>query len=226
MNISITDVKPEELENVYNFLSRFFSKNEVILPKPVRPEEIPTPVKEEIGNLNTDYTKEINWIRLTEFCKRMNINANTVTNAATKRNCFACKKVGRLLYIDDDAATKYYSRGRKYAPIRNTSSPATKQITPYIEWRDNIFEKIDKTPYSRNQMLTRLYDYMRKNYGVVWEQISKECRRRTGKVMTATIWLAWYWETELEPKHAGLTAACLDTVIAEKEREWNTSHGM
>lgn len=224
MNISITDVKPEELENVYNFLSRFFSKpEEVVLPKPVRPEDVPATVKEKIESLNSTPVQKINWVRLTEFCKKMNINMNTVTNAARNRHCFACKKVGKYLYIDENAATKYYSRGRVYTPIRN-SAPSTQAVTPYIEWRDEIFEKIDKTPYSRNQILSRLYAYMTKNYGIVWEQISKECRRRTGKVMTATIWLAWYWETEIEPKHRGLTSACLDTVIAEREREWNTLH--
>ncbi len=58
----------------------------------------------------------------------------------------------------------------------------TAGVDPYIIWRHNIFKQIDSKGMNRKNILNSIQLYMRKNYGIVWEQELRDYISRNANV--------------------------------------------
>lgn len=93
-----------------------------------------------------------------------------------------------------------------------------KKHVDYEDWKKNINKRIDdimeitKDFYkSRTSVMKDMYDTLRKEYGIVWEQEAKEFYDAIGRSPVSTLELLW-WLEDTRPTYEGLAEGKLDTM--------------
>ena len=89
-----------------------------------------------------------------------------------------------------------------------------KSESDYTKWKSELTEMCRSKGKDEGKMLSLVFKYMTKNYGVVWDQVKKDFKAANGYYPQSTTRMA-YWLELNQPVHKNLVAACLDTVLKE-----------
>ena len=134
-----------------------------------------------------------------------------VDNSYRYNETDACKWINNYMKEHESK-----SRGKKYH-TKAVSANAMKQIkneSEYTKWKSELTEMCRSKGKDEGKMLSLVFKYMTKNYGVVWDQVKKDFKATNGYYPQSTTRMA-YWLELNQPVHKNLVAACLDTVLKE-----------
>lgn len=123
-------------------------------------------------------------------------------------------EMSELLYIG--LASKY---GLPIEPTTVTVDNEKKEraervfyLDGYKPWATEISIACGKN--KQNAVMNRVYNYLRKNYGICFEQEEKEFYEANGRKPKKTKELM-YWVEKTKPVHKGLTLTCTHTIVNE-----------
>ena len=136
-----------------------------------------------------------------------------VDNSYKYNEAEACKWIDNYIKTHESK-----SRGKKYH-TKAVSANTKKQIkseSDYTKWKSELTEMCRSKGKDEGKMLSLVFKYMTKNYGVVWDQVKKDFKATNGYYPQSTTRMA-YWLELNQPVHKNLVAACLDSVLKEEK---------
>ena len=109
------------------------------------------------------------------------------------------------------------SRGKKYhtKAISANAKAKIKNESDYTKWKSELTEMCRAKGKDEGKMLSLVFKYMTRNYGVVWDQVKKDFKEANGYYPQSTTRMA-YWLELNQPVHKNLVVSCLDTILKEE----------
>lgn len=107
------------------------------------------------------------------------------------------------------------TRGKKHKTHYAKTKKQIKCESDYTKWKSELTEMCRAKGKDEGKMLSLVFKYMTKNYGIVWDQVKKDFKATNGYYPQSTTRMA-YWLELNQPVHKNLVAACLDSVLKEE----------
>ena len=161
------------------------------------------------GLVNTKYLS--NKYNLTEQAIRNYIKLGMPHQLVN--NKYVYDEVETCKWIDDYMSThKCANRGTKYKARTRTNIKVDENT--YSKWKNELFKMCREKGKDEGKMLSLVFKYMTKNYGVVWDQVKKDFYKANGYYPQSTTRMAYWLEANNNTYH-NLTSSCLYTILKE-----------
>ena len=132
-------------------------------------------------------------------------------------NTFEYNEADACAWIDDYITThKSKTRGVKYNKAKSKIKIKESNPSDYTKWRRNISNICRDSGLDEGKLLSKTYQYMTKNYGIVWEQLRKDFYNTNKRRPASTLELAYALEHS-NNVYTNILEGCIDTVIKESK---------